>query len=368
MQNIENIQRFNKRLVRVTRKMTEDCKKLLRLLGLPVVEAPSEAEAQCAQLCKEGLVYAAATEDMDTLTFGCPRLVRNLTSANNEKVKELQIEKILNGLELTQDQFIDLSILMGCDYCANIRGIGGKKGLDLIRKFNTIEAILTEKFGITDFVEVEIEYDIRGKKDEVKEEIAADDEIKEDDENVDQSVDSEKKAEEKEENENQNGSDAEQEELKDDDEEYKAEEEDNEEEEEDESPAQKAKKPKRKAISVPENWPFKGARQLFKEPLVNKNEYTDADLKMKDIDEDGLVEFLCGENGFSEDRVRAAIKRAKLSKAKSSQTRIDAFFKVMPSSSSSAPSNGPNSKNAAQKRNGSSGKGKGGAPSKRGRR
>lgn len=364
MQNIENIQRFNKRLVRVTRKMTEDCKKLLKLLGLPVVEAPSEAEAQCAQLCKEGLVYAAATEDMDTLTFGCPRLVRNLTSANNEKVKELQIEKILSGLGLTQDQFIDLSILMGCDYCANIRGIGGKKGLDLIRKFDNIETILREKFGITDFVEVEIEYDIRGKKDEVKEEENVDDEIKENEENVEQSVDGEIKPEENEENENKNESDVEQEELKDDDEEYKADE-DNEEEEEDEIPAKKAKQPKKKAISVPDNWPFKGARQLFKEPLVNKNEYTDADLKMKDIDEDGLVEFLCGENGFSEDRVRAAIKRAKLSKAKSSQTRIDAFFKVMPSTS--APSGG-NNKNAAQKRNGSSGKGKGGAPSKRGRR
>ncbi|KAH9394653.1 Elongation of fatty acids protein 2 [Tyrophagus putrescentiae] len=361
VQNIENIQRFNKRLVRVTRKMTEDCKKLLELLGLPVVQAPSEAEAQCAQLCKEGLVYAAATEDMDALTFGCPRLVRNLTSANNEKVKELLVEKILNGLGLTQEQFIDLSILMGCDYCSNIRGIGGKKGLDLIRK---------EKFGITEFVEVEIEYDVRGKKEEVKEEESAEGEVKEDQENGDQSkenseVDSEIKQEE---NKEENGIKGESDVEKEEDEEYKAEdnEEEEEEEEEEESSSKKAKKPKKKAISVPENWPFKGARQLFKEPLVHRNQYTDADLKMKDIDEDGLVQFLCGENGFSEDRVRAAIKRAKLSKAKSSQTRIDAFFKVKPSTAPPA-SAANNNKTAAQKRNGTSGKGKG-APSKRGRR
>ena len=49
---------------------------LLKLMGMPVVEAPCEAEAQCAALAKAGKVYAAASEDMDTLTFGAPRLVR----------------------------------------------------------------------------------------------------------------------------------------------------------------------------------------------------------------------------------------------------------------------------------------------------
>jgi 5'-3' exonuclease len=47
-------------------------------MGVPVLEAPGEAEAQCAQLSKEGAVYGVSTEDMDALTFGTARLVRNL--------------------------------------------------------------------------------------------------------------------------------------------------------------------------------------------------------------------------------------------------------------------------------------------------
>jgi hypothetical protein len=50
-------------------------------MGVPVVDAPSEAEAQCAAMAKAGVVYAAATEDMDCLTFGAPRLIRNLMAS-----------------------------------------------------------------------------------------------------------------------------------------------------------------------------------------------------------------------------------------------------------------------------------------------
>ena len=56
--NQEDVEKYSKRTVRVTREHNEECKRLLGLMGVPVVEAPSEAEAQCAQLCKEGLVRA----------------------------------------------------------------------------------------------------------------------------------------------------------------------------------------------------------------------------------------------------------------------------------------------------------------------
>jgi flap endonuclease-1 len=57
----------------VTKQHNDDCKRLLRLMGVPVIDAPSEAEAQCAEMAKAGLVYGVATEDMDCLTFGAPR-------------------------------------------------------------------------------------------------------------------------------------------------------------------------------------------------------------------------------------------------------------------------------------------------------
>jgi len=95
----EDIEKFARRNVHMTKDMQEDCKKLLRLMGMPVVEAPCEAEAQCAALAKAGKVYAAASEDMDTLTFGSPRLVRRLWASEASKVPilEIDLEKILSG-------------------------------------------------------------------------------------------------------------------------------------------------------------------------------------------------------------------------------------------------------------------------------
>lgn len=374
----ENVNKFSRRLVRVTRQHNEDCKKLLQLMGVPIICSPSEAEAQCAQLCKEGLVYAVATEDMDGLTFGSPRLVRHLSSGNTDKVKEYSLEKVLAGFELTQEQFIDLCILMGCDYCESIKGIGGKKGLDLIRKLKSIETLLREKYDITEFAEVTIDY-----KDKIVEEIEEKEEKEEvkngkeeDAANRDVSIEKIKKedVEEKEDGEKDKNNDQEnkddsepvtikkeqeeddmkksddekheEKEKKNDDEDMKIKQEaedqedsgaeiedDNEEAKGSGKKSKKGKKASTREI-VPKDWLFKGARQLFVEPNVIKGTLTDADLKMKDIDEEGLIQFLCVENGFSEDRVKSGIKRIKESKSKSAQTRIDSFFTAMPSSAS----------------------------------
>ncbi|KAB2048714.1 hypothetical protein ES319_A13G129600v1 [Gossypium barbadense] len=130
--------------IEVTKQHNEDCKRLLRLMGVPVIEAPSEAEAQCAALCKSGKVYAVASEDMDSLTFGAPRFLRHLMGPGSRKVPVLEFEvgKVLEELNLTMDQFIDLCILSGCDYCESIRGIGGQTALKLIRQQGSIEHIL----------------------------------------------------------------------------------------------------------------------------------------------------------------------------------------------------------------------------------
>ncbi|KAL0335361.1 UNVERIFIED_CONTAM: Flap endonuclease 1 [Sesamum radiatum] len=128
----------------VTKQHNEDCKKLLKLMGVPVIEAPSEAEAQCAELCKADKVYAVASEDMDSLTFGAPRFLRHLMDPSSKKipVMEFEVSKVLEELNLTMDQFIDLCILSGCDYCDSIRGIGGQTALKLIRQHGSIENIL----------------------------------------------------------------------------------------------------------------------------------------------------------------------------------------------------------------------------------
>ncbi|CAN0897464.1 Flap endonuclease 1 [Linum grandiflorum] len=125
--NKEDIEKFSKRTVKVTKQHNEDCKKLLRLMGVPVIEA-----------------YAVASEDMDSLTFGAPRFLRHLMDPSSRKipVMEFEVSKILEDLNLSMDQFIDLCILSGCDYCDNIRGIGGLTALKLIRQHGSIEGII----------------------------------------------------------------------------------------------------------------------------------------------------------------------------------------------------------------------------------
>ncbi len=144
--NAEDMDKFTKRLIRVTPEHNKDCQDLLKLMGVPFIIAPCEAEATCAELAKNNCVFAAGTEDMDALTFGTPFLTRRLTFAASRILPILQIDlaKALEGLGLSRDEFIDLCILCGCDYCDSIRGIGPKKALNGIRQYKTIEKYLEQ--------------------------------------------------------------------------------------------------------------------------------------------------------------------------------------------------------------------------------
>lgn len=162
------------RTIRVTPEQNAEVQELLRLLGLPVVQAPGEAEAQCAELAKSGKVWATATEDADALTFGTPVLIRNLSfndnnatskvanavaGANGVKPKgnpilSIHLQRVLEELDISMDQFIDFCILCGCDYCGTIRGIGAKTAYQLIKQHKSIEGVLEnidkEKFPVPD--------------------------------------------------------------------------------------------------------------------------------------------------------------------------------------------------------------------------
>ncbi|RZC42933.1 flap endonuclease 1, partial [Asbolus verrucosus] len=138
------IEKFNRRLVKVTRHHADEAKQLLSLMGVPYVEAPCEAEAQCAAMVKAGLVFATATEDMDALCFGSNVLLRHLTYSEARKmpVQEIHLNKVLEDLGFDQKQFVDLCILLGCDYIDTIRGIGPKRAIELMKKHGNIEDIL----------------------------------------------------------------------------------------------------------------------------------------------------------------------------------------------------------------------------------
>lgn len=140
----EQISKFERRTVKVTRQQNDESKRLLKLMGIPYIEAPGEAEAQCAALARAKKVYAAASEDMDTLTFGAPVVLRYLTAVESKgiPITEITLDTVLRSLELDQDQFIDLCILLGCDYCESIRGVGPVTAFKLIKEYKSLEKII----------------------------------------------------------------------------------------------------------------------------------------------------------------------------------------------------------------------------------
>jgi len=142
----EAILKSSKATVKVTREQNEQTKRLLRLMGLPVVDAPSEAEATCAALCRDGCVYGAATEDADCLTFGTKVLIRNLMAAESQKkqIVEVNLAVALEQLSVSMDQFIDFCILSGCDYCDTLKGVGPSTAIKLLCQHGTLEKVLEE--------------------------------------------------------------------------------------------------------------------------------------------------------------------------------------------------------------------------------
>ena len=141
------IKLFKKTTV-ITSKQMEQCKEILRAMGIPVIEAPEESDSQCASLTTDNDVYGVGSEDMDILTFGAKRLLRNISSSKKNEIVEYDLEKILVELQYTKEQFIDLCILLGCDYVEHIDGIGIKKAKEIIDEYKSIENFLEKSLDI----------------------------------------------------------------------------------------------------------------------------------------------------------------------------------------------------------------------------
>jgi len=125
---------------RISPEIIQDTKEMLQILGVPYVEAPEEADAQCVCLIQNNLAYAVATEDMDLLTFGSARLLKNFFSKEDEIV-EINLENMLKQLNINQKKFIDLSILLGCDYLPTLPGIGYVRSYNYITQYKSLEGI-----------------------------------------------------------------------------------------------------------------------------------------------------------------------------------------------------------------------------------
>ena len=139
---------------RLTDEMVEQSRRLLGLLGIPFVQAPSEGEAEASAMAARGEAYAVGSQDFDALLFGAPRVAQNLTVSGRRKLprKNVYVEvtpqlvgldATLAALGLTREQLVDLAILIGTDFNEGVRGVGPKKAHRLIREHGALERVLT---------------------------------------------------------------------------------------------------------------------------------------------------------------------------------------------------------------------------------
>lgn len=151
-EKIEEAKMYAQATSRLTPEMVEESKRLLSGMGIPWVQAPSEGEAEAAFLVREGACYASASQDYDSLLFGSPVLIRNLSMSGRRKVprqnryvnvepERIELKETLDSLGVSREQLIIVGMLCGTDFNDGVRGVGPKTGLKIVKEYGTMEKV-----------------------------------------------------------------------------------------------------------------------------------------------------------------------------------------------------------------------------------
>ncbi len=149
------VKRYMQAVLRLTKNQVEETKELLDAMGVFYVNSPSEGEAQASYMCRTGKVYASSSQDYDSLLFGSKVLIRNLSITGRRKLprrdqyvmifpEEIFLQEVLDNLSITREKLIIIGILVGTDFNKGVRGIGPKKALALVKKYDSFEKIREE--------------------------------------------------------------------------------------------------------------------------------------------------------------------------------------------------------------------------------
>ncbi len=145
-EDVDEMRKYAGRTTRLTPEMLEEAKKLLVALGIPIIQAPSEGEAQAAYMVKKGDAYAVVSQDADAFLFGAPVVIRNLGVSRKKKKtgtlayetslpEKIRLDETLDELNITLDQLIMLAVLTGTDFApGGVKGLGPKKALKIVRE------------------------------------------------------------------------------------------------------------------------------------------------------------------------------------------------------------------------------------------
>lgn len=132
--------------------IVESSKRLVKLMGFPVVEAVHDAEAQAAYIVARGEAWAVSSQDYDSLLYGSPRLVRYVTltgfewlpsrqEARRLEPELIELEKVLRYLGITRRQLVEVAVLVGTDFNEGVRGVGPKRALKLIKRYGSLDRL-----------------------------------------------------------------------------------------------------------------------------------------------------------------------------------------------------------------------------------
>ncbi len=153
---IEDARKYAVRTSRMSPKIVEGSKKLLELMGVPYIQAEGEGEAQASYMVEKGDAWCVGSQDYDCILFGAPRMVRNLTiTGGKANLEMIDLKKVLEKLEISREQLVDVAILVGTDFNRGVKGIGAKTGLKLIKEHGNILNVI-ENLDIQLEVEPEI--------------------------------------------------------------------------------------------------------------------------------------------------------------------------------------------------------------------
>jgi flap endonuclease-1 len=151
--DMEGARKYAEAATSLRSDMISDSKRLLEAMGIPWIDAPSEGEAQASVLAAEGTVDGVASQDHDSLLFGAPLLVRNLTISGRRRLpsknvfievepETISLAETVRDLQLTREQLVDLGILVGTDFNPDgFKGIGPARALKYLKTYGSLEKI-----------------------------------------------------------------------------------------------------------------------------------------------------------------------------------------------------------------------------------
>lgn len=151
--NMEDAKKYAQQTTTMLDGMIDESKELLKMFGIPYVDAPSEGEATAAHLTQTGQADASASQDFDSVLFGSKKMVRNFTVSGRRKIPNrnmyvnvepevIELDKTLRFLGLSREELVDVGILIGTDFNPDgFARIGPKTALKLVREYSRLEDI-----------------------------------------------------------------------------------------------------------------------------------------------------------------------------------------------------------------------------------